>query len=148
MNTDTHKCLSALPRKEASGGGGEWFFQGHWLRPAYITHYVFKSVPETLPQRTPHIENNNGSQCLPSAGRKKAIAARVLSNTSHELTRTLLSWAVHTLQNKCTLEFHIQVLKWKFTQTLQFILLFQISQAELMKDIQPQNEIIKSNEIK
>ncbi len=93
MNTDTHKCLSALPRKEALGGGGEWFCQGHWLRPAYITHYVFKSVPETLPQRTPHMENNNGPQCLPSAGRKKAIAARVLSSTSHELTRTLLSWA-------------------------------------------------------
>lgn len=87
MNTDTHKCLSALPRKEVSGGGGECFRQGHWLRPAYITHYVFKSVPETLPQRTPHIENNNGPQCLPSAERKKAIAARVPRNTSHEPTR-------------------------------------------------------------
>lgn len=67
----THKCLSSLPRKEVSMGEGKRFCQGHWPSPAYITHYVFKSVPETLLRRTSYNENNNGPQCLPSAGRKK-----------------------------------------------------------------------------
>lgn len=121
MNTDTHKCLSSLPRKEVSGGGGECFCQGHWLRPAYITHYVFKSVPETLPQRTPHIENNNGPQCLPSAEREKKPLLHVFMGAPHMnrlVYHTLLSWPhiPYTLENKCLLKSHIQVLKGKFTQ--------------------------------